>query len=78
MVIMQQLPEITVASLITEHPTDGSWLIPTWKLICLISRIAVYGSVRTVVWEGRSAMGVPIPIAKALFNKGFLFFSTPI
>ena len=23
MVIMQQLPEITVASLITEHPADG-------------------------------------------------------
>ena len=31
MVIMRQLPEITVASLITEHPTDG---------ICLISRTA--------------------------------------
>lgn len=27
MVIMQQLSEITVASLITEHPTDGSWLM---------------------------------------------------
>jgi RNA-directed DNA polymerase len=27
MVIMQQLPEITVASLITEHPTDGSRLM---------------------------------------------------
>ena len=27
MVIMQQLPEITVASLTTEHPTDGSRLM---------------------------------------------------
>jgi len=27
MVIMQQLPEITVASFITEHPTDGSRLM---------------------------------------------------
>jgi len=45
MVIMQQLPEITVAPLITEHPTE--------KLICRISRIAVY--VMYVRWCGRDA-----------------------
>ena len=33
----------------------------------LISRIAVYVPVCSVVWEGRSVMGVPIPIAYAHF-----------
>ncbi len=32
----------------------------------LTSRTAVYGPVRTVVWEGRSAMSVPIPIANEI------------
>ena len=59
MVIMQQLPEITVASLTTEHPTDGSWFIPAWKLICLISRSAGYvirssGGVGGLLSDGES------------------------
>ena len=32
---------------------------------CLIQRTAVYGPVRTVVWEGRSLEAPPIPILSA-------------
>ena len=59
MVIMQRLPEITVASLITEHPTDVS-SYPEVNLPDQPNRrirIRTYG-----VWEGLSAMGVPIQI----------------
>jgi hypothetical protein len=44
-------------------------LVFRWIRSCLISRTAVYGPVRTVVWEGRSAMGVPIPIAAYVYKN---------
>ena len=38
----------------------------------ITSRTAVYGPVRTVVWEGRSAMGVPIPIGGVQLSRLYL------
>ena len=36
------------------------------KRVSATSRTAVYGAVRTVVWEGRSCEAPPIPIAATL------------
>jgi hypothetical protein len=44
-------------------------LVFRWIRSCLISRTAVYGPVRTVVWEGRSAMGIPIPIGAYVYKN---------
>ena len=54
---------------------------PTCPVEAVAKRGPPYtGDVRTVVWEGRSVMGVPIPISSAndqlkiLFNFGFNVF----
>src|ERR1035441_3952176 len=39
---------------------------------CLIQRTAVYGPVRTVVWEGRSREAPPIPILRRSFHECLL------
>ena len=45
---------------VMNFPSFG--LVFPWTRSCLISRTATYGPVRVVVWEGRPARGVPIPI----------------
>jgi hypothetical protein len=39
---------------------------------CLIQRTAVYGPIRTVVWEGRSREAPPIPILRRSFHECLL------
>ena len=45
---------------VMNFPSFG--LVFPWTRSCLISRTATYGPVRVVVWEGRPARGVPIPM----------------
>ncbi len=44
---------------VTENPATERKKI--WSLGCLTRRTAVYGPVRTVVWEGRSREAPPYP-----------------
>ncbi len=47
---------------VTENPaTERNSVFPVWSLGCLTRRTAVYGPVRTVVWEGRSREAPPYP-----------------
>jgi hypothetical protein len=63
MVIMQQQTEITVASVITEHPTDGS-SYPEVNLPDQPNRrirIRTYGGVGGTLSDGRSYPDMAIP-----------------
>src|SRR6266568_4678449 len=44
------------------NPRLSLWHETQTNRLCLIWRTAVYGPVRTVVWEGRSREAPPIPI----------------
>ena len=58
-----------VSSLVLKARQIGGILTADFALI---SRIAVYGPVCTVVWEGRPVRGVPIPVC----DSGMLTLKT--